>query len=261
MKTIFNKLTGLNTAAWFCWALAMGAVGLAFPGAMRAGALMVQPYMLLSVALLALLFLFVGVRSVSRRRFDSTLLHLGCSLVLVGWLWGRYAERYPRPEHPANGSMVLVDGEESDQLWRGAKLDEFVGRAPFAIRLERFIVERYQRSGDDRDAGRDAPIKEYRSRITIKEPDREPYTANVRVNYPVYVRGYHIYQMSWGVSSDRLGRPLTYTVLQFIRDPGVPLVYAGFMMVVVGVLLFMFRVLRAGEVGAKRETINGGGAA
>lgn len=210
---------------------------------------MTQPPMLGGVGVLALLFLFVGLRAVRRRRIDSVLLHCGCALVMVGWLWGRCEERYHAPEHPVKGSMVLVDGEESDQLWRGSQLDEFVGRIPFSVKLERFIIERYERSADDRVAGRDAPIKEYRSRVKISEKDQGPYFANIRVNYPLYVKGYHIYQLSWGYSTDRLGRPLTYTVLQFIRDPGLPLAFSGFAVLFLGILLFLGRVWRTRTVG------------
>jgi len=69
------------------------------------------------------------------------------------------------------------------------------------------------------------------------------------------VRGYHIYQMSWGHSTDRLGRPIVYTVLQVIRDPGLRLVYAGFMLLFAGILFFAWRLIRipvtpAGEVSA-----------
>jgi len=81
--------------------------------------------------------------------------------------------------------------------------------------------------------------------VTITEPGKPPYVANVRVNHPAFVQGYHIYQLSWGQSADRLGRPVVYTVLQFIRDPGLPLVYAGFVALFAGVLLFAVRVFRA----------------
>lgn len=206
---------------------------------------MAQPVMLGLTAALALLLLFNGLRAVTRRRLDSVLLHIGCACVLAGWLVGRYAERTATPEHPVTGSMAMVGGEVSDKLWEGQDLNRFVGRVPFSVKLDKFFVERYERNSDDRDAGRDAPVREYRSRVTITEPGKPPYVANVRVNHPAYVQGYHIYQLSWGQSADRLGRPVVYTVLQFIRDPGLPLVYAGFVVLFAGVLLFAVRVFRA----------------
>jgi cytochrome c biogenesis protein ResB len=177
------------------------------------------------------------------------LIHIGCACVLAGWLGGRYAERAATAESPATGAMAMVDGETSDQLWAGPTLDTAVGRVPFTVRLERFFVERYERNGGDREAGRDAPVREYRSRVTITEPGKPPVVANVRVNHPVAVGGYHIYQMSWGHSTDRLGRPVVYTVLQFIRDPGLPFVYAGFAGLFLGVGGFAARMFRMRNVG------------
>ena len=140
--------------------------------------------------------------------------------------------------------MAMADGEVSDTLWEGPNLTNYVGRVPFSVRLERFFVERYDRNEQDRDAGRDAPVREYRSRVTINEPGKAPYVRNIRVNHPAYVQGYHIYQMSWGQGADRYGRPVEYTVLQFIRDPGLPLVYAGFVVLFAGVLAFAVRIFR-----------------
>jgi hypothetical protein len=242
--SLINKVTGPGAAAWLCWALALGAVALAFPGPDRSGALMAQPAMLTGTAVLAAALAFNGLRALRRRRFDSVLLHLGCALILGGWLAGRQAVRTATPERPSSGSMALIDGDVSDKLWDGPYLTNFVGRAPFSVRLEHFFVERYERNAQDIEAGRDAPVREYRSRVTISEPGQAPYVENVRVNHPAYVRGYHIYQTSWGESTDMMGRPVTYTVLQFIRDPGLPAVYAGFVVLFAGVLLFAVRVFR-----------------
>ncbi len=242
MRAIVNRVLSPGAAAWVCWVSALGAVALAFPGAARAGALMARPPMLAGTALLAVWIGLAGLRALRGRRAASALLHLGCACVMAGWLMGRVAERSATPERPVAGAMAMIDGDVSDKLWEGAYLTNYVGRLPFTVKLERFFVERYPRNAADIDAGREAPVREYRSRITVTEPGREPYAANVRVNQPLRVRGYHIYQMSWGQSQDLYGRPVTYTVLQFIRDPGLPLVYAGFVLLFAGVLLFALRV-------------------
>jgi hypothetical protein len=242
---LLNRATGPGAAAWLCWALSLGAVALAFPGPERSGALMSHPAMLGVTAVLAAALLFNGVRAVSRRRFDSALLHLGCACVTAGWLAGQFAVRAATPEKPAIGAMAMVAGDVSDKLWQGSNLDKFAGKVPFTVKLENFFVERYERNARDRDAGSDAPVREYRSRVTVTEPGKPPYVANVRVNHPVPVLGYRIYQMSWGQSNDVYGQPVTYTVLQFIRDPGLPAVYAGFVVLFAGIFLFAVRVFRA----------------
>jgi hypothetical protein len=240
----FNRATGLGAAAGLSGFLALGAVALAFSGPERSAAFMSHPVMLGFTAVLAAAILFNGLRAVTRRRFDSVLLHVGIACVMAGWLAGQVAVRTATPEKPAVGAMALIDGDVSDRLWDGAKLDKSAGRVPFTVKLEKFFVEYYEPNGQDRDAGRKPPVREYRSRLTLTEPGRTPEVVNVRVNHPAFVRGYHIYQLSWGESADVYGRPVTYTVLQFIRDPGLPLVYAGFVVLFAGVLLFAVRVFR-----------------
>lgn len=253
MKGLLNKWLAPGPAVVLCGWGAAASVALAFLGPERAGGLMSAPFLLGVSALLAAALGAAGVRAAARRRFDSALLHVGAACVVAGWLAGRMAERASTPERPATGSMALVDGDVSDKLWTGETLTTLAGVVPFTVRLEKFFIERYERSGNDRDEGREAPVREYRSRVTISEPGRPPYVANVRVNHPVYVRGYHIYQMSWGQSTDMAGRPVVYTVLQFIRDPGLPVVYGGFVALLAGLLLFAWRVVLSdgGEAGGR----------
>ena len=127
--------------------------------------------------------------------------------------------------------MLLVDGERDNSLWGGPMLDKHLGKLPFTVYLNRFTVDFYD----------NGMPSEYRSRITILEQGKPPRTEDVLVNHPAYAHGYHIYQMSWGESTDNFGRPVTYTVLQFIRDPGLYVVYAGFVILTLGVLWFAGR--------------------
>ncbi len=243
--SLFNRATGPGAAACLCWVLSLGAVALAFPGPERSGTFMSHPAMLGVTAVLAAALLFNGVRAVTRKRLDSALLHLGCACVMAGWLQGQLALRTATTEKPALGAMAMIDGDASDKLWDGPYLTNWVGRVPFTVKLEKFTVEYYDASGQEREEDRMPPVREYRSRVTITEQDKPAYVANVRVNHPARVGDYHIYQMSWGQSTDAYGRPVAYTVLQFIRDPGLPVVYAGFAVLFVGLLLFVARVFRA----------------
>ncbi len=242
-----NNLLSVGAAASVCGLLAVASVALAFLGSEHAGALMSHPPLLALTAVLAAGLAVTGVRAVARRRFDSALFHLGCACVMAGWLGGRLAVRAATPERPVSGAMVLVDGDESDKLYGGPELGAFVGRVPFKVRLEHFFIEHYPATPADRSEGRMPPVREYRSRVTITPLGGTPFVRNVRVNHPAFVQGYHIYQMSWGQSQDPARNPVIYTVLQFIRDPGLPAVYAGFVILFAGVLLFAARVLTAGR--------------
>jgi len=244
MKKILNKLIGTDVAVCICGILSAGSIVLAFFGSERSIKLMSTPPALGFSALVALLLVVRGIMTLFRKRFDSALLHLGCACVVCGWLWGQVEPKFVKDALPLKGSMALVDGDVMNALWEGAYLTNYVGRLPFTVKLDKFIINYYESSDQDQSNGRMPPIKEYRSRVTISEPDKKSYVKNIIVNYPVYVGGYYIYQMSWGQSQNRWGQPVTYTVLQFIRDPGLRAVYAGYVMLFVGTLLFAIKLFR-----------------
>lgn len=240
MKNVLNKVLRLSVAMWLCVLLSIGSIALACLGATRAGEWMSRIPNLVGVGLLAFALAVTGTRALFRRRFHSVLFHCGLAVILVGWLTGQVALRTTSPENPANGLMALIDGELSDQLYQGPRLEKLVGRIPFTVKLEKFTVERYP----SRDSQYEAPVREYRSRVTIQERDKPSRVENIRVNHPAVVQGFYIYQMSWGQTQDRWGQPVNYTVLQFKRDPGLHAVYTGFGLLFIGAFWFAVRCFR-----------------
>ena len=147
--------------------------------------------------------------------------------------------------------MALVDGYVSDELM--GERQQVAGKLPFSVRLMRFSIDYYEPAQADRDEGRTPPVKEYCSLVLITEPGQKPYVRKVRVNHPAYVRGYAIYQNSYREEFDADNRPVLITTLQFIRDPGLPAVYSGFVVLFAGLLLFAVRVARGGARAAVKE--------
>ncbi len=265
MKRFLNIITGPVVAAVFCLLLSGGSIFLAFKGSQSSCVLMSTPPALGFSALVLLLLAVRGVLTLFRRRFDSAILHLGCALVVAGWLWGVVESRRvaaARPDHsammnmlhsngetgktraPLSGSMALAEGDVMNSLWEGTYLDQFVGKLDFSVKLDRFAIEYYEGSEHDRMQGRMPPIKEYCSRVIVSEPGKDTFTRDIRVNQPVRIGDYLVYQMSWGQSTNRQNQPVTYTVLKFVRDPGLRIVYAGFTMLFIGIVLFTGKVIR-----------------
>lgn len=232
---IVDRLTGLKAAIACCLIAAALSIVLAFFGSERSLEIMAEFPCRIVVGGGGFLLLFCAVRGLFRRRWPSSLIHLGCALVAAGWLWGQIDHDLSEKRGiPCDGAMAMIDGDELDYLCTGSTLTEYVGKIPFKVRLEKFIVSYYP----------DKSIREYRSRVTITEPGKDPYVKNIVVNRPARVMGYDIYQMSWGRAQDNYGRPVVYTVLSFIRDRGLPLVYGGFISIVLGVLLYLLRCFR-----------------
>ncbi len=244
MKKLINTIVGTGVGTIICIVLSIGSIVLAFFGPEKSGVLMSTPPALGFSALICLLLMVRGVATLLNRRFDSALLHLGCALVIGGWIWGRVEPKVVPNPKPLQGSMALIDGDVMNALWDGPYLTNLVGKLDFTVKLEKFMISHYERNPGDQSHGRMPPVKEYRSRVTISYPGKAPYVKNIIVNHPVRIGKFLVYQMSWGESVDRYNQPVIYTVLQFIRDPGLHYVYAGYVTLFVGILLFGIRVFK-----------------
>lgn len=76
------------------------------------------------------------------------------------------------------------------------------------------------------------PIKTFRSTVAILDKDHpQPLIRTLAVNSPLSHRGYTFYQSGYDE------RDLTWTSLQVVRDPGVMIVYAGFVLTLVGLVM------------------------
>ena len=234
-RRLFHRLLGLDLAIICTLTGGVGCVALAFLNSEKAIAFMDRPLPCIGVALSAILLTCCSLRAIWRRRIASAVVHAGFVLVAAGWLWTHIPiafNLHGEQDLPVTGMMPLIDGDESDMLAVGSQLEKNLGKVPFRVRLEKFIIERYP----------EGPIREYRSRVTIFEKGKEPYVKNIRVNHPARVGDYDIYQMSWGRTQDpATGITYTYTLLQFIRDPGLPLVFAGYLLLFVGMLICTIR--------------------
>jgi hypothetical protein len=82
--------------------------------------------------------------------------------------------------------------------------------------------------------GRGAPIRNFRSTVTLSEGGKVVHTGDVAVNAPLAWRGYTLYQS--GYNPDHKD----WTSLQVVRDPGVPVVFAGFGMLLAGLFIVLF---------------------
>lgn len=80
----------------------------------------------------------------------------------------------------------------------------------------------------------DPAVRTYRSRVTLLRDGNET-EAEILVNRPLHVGGYHLYQVSWGES------PRRYTQLLVVSDMGIPWTYAGFILLGAGTAFHFWR--------------------
>jgi cytochrome c biogenesis protein ResB len=78
------------------------------------------------------------------------------------------------------------------------------------------------------------PIKSFKSTLEIVDHEQVVLTRTIEVNSPLSYKGYTLYQSGYNPDD------LTYTSLQVVKDPGIPVVYAGFGLMVTGLFVVFY---------------------
>jgi len=77
-------------------------------------------------------------------------------------------------------------------------------------------------------------VKSFRSTLDVIENGAAVETRTVEVNGPLSLRGFRLYQSGYNPDD------LAWTSLEVVRDPGVPLVYAGFAFMLIGLFIVFY---------------------
>ncbi len=96
----------------------------------------------------------------------------------------------------------------------------------------RYVFERFPghiHPGDNFLLSYQRVISEYISELQIIRDDEVVAEKNIEVNHPLHFGGYHFYQADY---DNKAGQ---YTILMVISDTGITIVYAGYLMLCVGV--------------------------
>jgi len=81
---------------------------------------------------------------------------------------------------------------------------------------------------------REERIKDFYSVLQIIDGDKVAVEKKIEVNDPLRYGGYALYQSSYDRES------LRWSGLQVRKDPGVPLVYAGFAVQILGMIIIFY---------------------
>ena len=114
--------------------------------------------------------------------------------------------------------MITVVGEPE---WRALTQELTVREMPLAIELKKFIMETYD----------DGSPKRFASEIQILTKSGKNIQATVDVNKPIEVDGWKIYQYGYDT---QMGAMSQTSILELVKDPWLPLVYAGIYMMLGG---------------------------
>ncbi len=145
-----------------------------------------------------------------RKKWDVVLFPFAFFVILSGVILTRH--------FTIDGYLALREGESSNQ---------FVDKPfqlPFSLHLSDFRIERYENSEEP---------SQFISNLVIKDPEHnieKPYS--IYMNHILKYRGYRFYQYSF--DEDEKG-----SILFVSRDSGIPVAYAGFLLLI-GVIALAF---------------------
>ena len=214
--------TGMWWTAFAClMALVVFCTAGAFMGAARARGLFLSVPAVVCWLGLAAALLAGAVRW--WRSPGMAALHLGAALVLLGLCAGsdighRTLDGIEGRTTIHKGRMLIPEGAADDRVIDLTGTD--IAHLSFQIRLDRFAIERYTPSCT---ADMPAPVRSYRSDVTVLEGGRRAGGQAIEVNRPLHHGGFHFLQFSFGDG------PRPYTVLHVASDRGLGVAYAGFM--------------------------------
>ena len=78
----------------------------------------------------------------------------------------------------------------------------------------------------------------HRENLLSEEPGGTAATQEIRVNAPGRVGPYRLYQLSY---DETRGAASEHSVIEVVRDRGLPVVYAGMFLLLAGALLGLWR--------------------
>ena len=123
--------------------------------------------------------------------------------------------------------MICGVGEPE---WRVFDKEGAIKEMPIAIELKKFIMESYE----------DGKPKRYASEVQILTKSGKNIETTIDVNKPYEVDGWKIYQYGYDT---QMGPQSQISIFELVSDPWLPLVYAGFYMMLAGAVLMTLMVL------------------
>ena len=171
------------------------------------------------------------------RRPSLIALHLGLALVLGGWVFNELAG-------PRDGYLRLRAG----QAGRVAEEDA-VASEGFVLELKDFAIDRWPDTGT---------VRQYTSTATMELTDAEGTTTtrpvSISVNHPLVENGWWVYQTSFEeLENPHTGEPLYFTILQCVKDVGLPIATVGGALLILGSLLYGLWMLVKMRDGGRAE--------
>ena len=152
-------------------------------------------------------------------------LHLGLAFVLGGWVYNELAG-------PRDGYLRLRAGQAGRVAEEDAPPTE-----GFVLEVKDFKIDYWEDTGT---------VRQYICSSSIEKTDADGTTfaepVTISVNHPLAKDGWWVYQTSYeALENPHTGEPLYFTILQCVKDVGLPWAGLGGVLLILGALLYQFR--------------------
>ncbi len=154
-----------------------------------------------------------------KQRVGFLVTHASLILILVGAVVSFFFK--------SEGQLALWEGETGNRIVNVDRQGRVVDQTtlPFSVRLMQFRIDHYP--GTMRPSG-------FRSEVIVVEPDGRIAPAAIWMNHELEVHGWRLFQSSYKQEEGRQA-----TVLSVSRDPGQPIVFAGYVLLVLGMCIVL----------------------
>ena len=141
--------------------------------------------------------------------------------------------RSSKPRNPA--ILVAVSGPDyHNHRWVFANFPDFTMHEDGSLGRPSPLRLIYQSDAGEEHAQMSGRIKNFKSTLNLVAEGKTTGTQNVEVNHPLKYRGYTFYQTGYNPNDP------SWTSLEVVRDPGVPLVYGGFALMIAGLFVVFY---------------------
>lgn len=201
--------------------LAIGTIFESLRGAEAARAVYYAPWFFALQGLFGLNLLAALITRWPRNRFriGFALTHASMLLILAGALMTAL--------YKVEGRLPIWEGESSDVVFQGEKEGDLPPLTlPFKVRLDSFEIDTYP--------GTQRPAM-FRSRVVVEPGSGPGQPGVIQMNQPLSYGGYNFFQSSYQIQGGR-----EMTILSVSKDPGQNVVFAGYVLLVAGMIVVFF---------------------
>lgn len=166
-----------------------------------------------------------------KKRFSFVVIYLGFLFILLGGFLTSFLG--------VEGYIEASVGRAEDLIWIEDDLSRDLG---FSFLVKDFSVEFYPAGGDD-DISKEVYLQEtngvhfikaFKTSVAISEKGNIVKEAIIKINKPFKYNGYWFYQYAYDPQRPKM------TLIQVVKDPGLPFVYFGYLFLLGG-MVFSFK--------------------